>query len=98
MKDKYIDRCHELDRDKALKLGGSIGSIIFFLNFTFFIAVLYGKKLIIDGHNKSGGITVGDVKTQQDAMNKALLYAYANSLDKNFGVTTFIPSYAKKTA
>ena len=38
---KYIDRCHELDRDKALKLGGSIGSIIFFLNFTFFIAVLW---------------------------------------------------------
>ena len=60
---KYIDRCHELDRDKALKLGGSIGSIIFFLNFTFFIAVLYGNKLIIDGHNKRGGITAGDVMT-----------------------------------
>ncbi len=48
--------------------------------------------------NSSVDYTVGDVKTQQDAMNKALLYAYANSLDKNFGVTTFIPSYAKKTA
>ena len=48
--------------------------------------------------NSSVDYTVGDVKTQQDAMNKTLLYAYANSLDKNFGVTTFIPSYAKKTA
>ena len=60
---KYIDKCHELDREKAIKLGGSIGVIIFFLNFTFFVAVMYGKKLIVDGHNKSGGMTAGDVMT-----------------------------------
>jgi putative aldouronate transport system substrate-binding protein len=48
--------------------------------------------------NSSVDYTVGDVKTQQDAMNKKYLYAYANSLNTNFGVTTFIPAYAKQTA
>ena len=60
---QYIDKCHSLDREKAIKLGGSIGVIIFFLNFTFFIAVLYGKKLIVDGMGKNNRITAGDVMT-----------------------------------
>ena len=64
--DEYIDKCHELDRVKALKRGGSIGVIIFLLNFTFFIAILYGKKLIADGlesEDGKGEITAGDVMT-----------------------------------
>ena len=60
---QYIDKCHSLDREKAIKLGGSIGVIIFFLNFTFFIAVLYGKKLIVDGMGKNNRLTAGDVMT-----------------------------------
>ena len=59
----YIDKCHELDRERSLKLGGSIAVIIFFLNFTFFVAVMYGKKLIADRLKKNDpdGMTAGDV-------------------------------------
>jgi len=39
-----------------------------------------------------------DVVSQQDNMNKKYLFAYANSLNKNFKVETFIPEYAKTAA
>ena len=45
---KYIDKVEEYEKMKALRMGMTIGSIIFFLHFSFVVAILYGKKLIID--------------------------------------------------
>ena len=42
---EYIDKVDVYEREKALKMGITIGIIIFFLHFSF----LYGKKLIVDG-------------------------------------------------
>ena len=56
---RFVDKVHVLESEKALKLGGSIGAIIFFLNFTFVAAILYARKLITDG----SGMKSGDVMT-----------------------------------
>jgi hypothetical protein len=48
--------------------------------------------------NSSKAYNKADVVSQQKNMNELYLYAYANSLNNNFGVTTFIPAYAKKAA
>ena len=45
---KYIDKVNEYEKEKALKMGISIGAIIFVLHLSFVLAVLYGKKLIAD--------------------------------------------------
>ena len=46
--------------------------------------------------NSSKAYTKKDVVDQQVNMNRLYLYAYANSLNENFKVNTFIPSYAKQ--
>ena len=56
---RFVDKVHELEKEKALKLGGSIGSILFFLNFTFVVAILYARTLITNG----SGMKSGDVMT-----------------------------------
>ena len=43
---KFIDKVHEYDKEKAYKLGISIGGIIFFIVVTFVIALIYGRELI----------------------------------------------------
>ncbi len=48
--------------------------------------------------NSNKAYKKSDVVSQQVAMNTLYLYAYANSLNKNFGVNTFIPEYAKTSA
>ena len=54
----YVDKVHGYESEKAFKLGISIGGILFFLNFTFVAAVLYGRKLVEDK-----GLEGGDVMT-----------------------------------
>ena len=53
---RYVDKVHEYETEKAFKLGISIGGIVFFLNFTFVAAVLYGRKLVDDGDMKGGDV------------------------------------------
>ncbi len=48
--------------------------------------------------NSSVKYSKADVVAQQTILNKVYLYTTANSLNTNFGVTTFIPDYAKTTA
>ena len=63
---KMIDIVHYFDRQKALGLGISIGGILFFIYLTFFVALLYTRKLI--GHevwndNSNSPFTLGDTVT-----------------------------------
>ena len=59
----YIDKCHTLETEKGLKLAISLGGLIFFLNFTFVVAMLYGKKLVSDELQGKDGLNAGDVLT-----------------------------------
>ena len=49
---KYVDKCHDYDKEKAYKLGISIGGVIFFMNAEFFVAIMYASKLIYDDYDK----------------------------------------------
>src|SRR5574344_4736 len=63
---KFVEKVHEYECEKSIKLGGSIGCVLFFLNFTFVVAILYAKKLIADkewNSNKGREFTSGDVLT-----------------------------------
>ena len=52
----YVDKVHGYESEKAFKLGISIGGILFFLNFTFVAAVLYGRKLVEDKELEGGDV------------------------------------------
>lgn len=57
-----IDIVHEFDREKAWKFGLSLGSLLFFIWITFFVAVVYTRKLIGDevwNDNKGEPFTIG---------------------------------------
>ena len=59
-----IDEVHGYNVDKAYKLGRSVGASIAFSHSSFAIAILYGKKLIIDKEisSRTGDpFTVGDI-------------------------------------
>ena len=59
-----IDEVHIYNVDKAYKLGRSVGIAIAFSHSSFAIAILYGKKLIIDKEKSSrtgDPFTVGDI-------------------------------------
>ena len=43
---KMIDLVHKFDEQKACRLGLSIGGTLFFIYVTFFVAAVYGRKLI----------------------------------------------------
>ena len=63
---KMIDIVHYFDRQKSLRLGLSIGGIIFFIYLTFFVATIYARKLIGDevwNDNSSSPFTLGDTVT-----------------------------------
>ena len=61
----YVDKVLELDKDKAFKLGASIGVIIFFMTFEFFIAIYYTSRLIYNDlkDGKEDPFTGGDAMT-----------------------------------
>ena len=63
---KLIDDVHTYNSEKALKLGGSVGVILFFIFMTFFISIIYARKLIGDhvyNINKNKKFTQGDLMT-----------------------------------
>ncbi len=63
---KLIDDVHMYNSEKALKLGGSVGVILFFIFITFFISIIYARKLIGDhiyNINKNKKFTQGDLMT-----------------------------------
>ena len=63
---KMIDLVHYFDRQKAYRLGLSIGGILFFIYLTFFVAIVYARKLIGDevwNDNSSSPFTLGDTVT-----------------------------------
>jgi ABC-type multidrug transport system fused ATPase/permease subunit len=63
---KLIDDVHMYNSEKALKLGGSVGVILFFIFMTFFISILYARTLIGDhvyNINKNKKFTQGDLMT-----------------------------------
>ena len=63
---KLIDIVHYFDRQKAYRLGISIGGVLFFIYLTFFVALVYARKLIGDevwNDNSSSPFTLGDTVT-----------------------------------
>ena len=63
---ELIDKVHGYDREKAYKLGISIAFVLFFINFTFVVAILYGRILIANHeYNSTKGkeFSSGDVLT-----------------------------------
>ena len=59
----YIDKVHFLEKEKAIKLGMSVGGMVFFINMSFVVALLYGKELIIADKGSSNGMNSGKVLT-----------------------------------
>ena len=73
---ELIDKSHNFGLEKAFKLGISLGCIIFIIFLTFFVAVIYGRKLIADkkhNDNKDKAFTPGDVLTVIFATLNAIL-------------------------
>ena len=63
---KMIDIVHYFDRQKAFRLGLSIGGVLFFIYLTFFVALCYARKLIGDevwNDNSNSPFTLGDTVT-----------------------------------
>ena len=61
---RMIDLMHKFDEQKAFRLGLSIGGTLFFIYVTFFIAAVYGRKLIGDekiNDNTGNPFTIGDM-------------------------------------
>ncbi len=63
---RLIDIVHYFDRQKAYRLGLSIGGILFFIYLTFFVATVYSRKLIGDevwNDNSDSPFRLGDTVT-----------------------------------
>ena len=63
---KLIDDVHMYNSEKALKLGGSVGVILFFIFMTFFVSIVYARVLIgnhVYNINKNKKFTQGDLMT-----------------------------------
>ena len=63
---KMIDLVHKFDEQKACRLGLSIGGTLFFIYVTFFVAAVYGRKLIGDevwNDNSNSPFSIGDMIT-----------------------------------
>jgi ABC-type multidrug transport system fused ATPase/permease subunit len=59
-----IDKVHEYNKEKALKMGISIGGVLFFVFMTFFVAIMYSRILIGDqkkNDNTGDPFTPGDI-------------------------------------
>ena len=59
----YIDKCLNVDIKRAFKFGMGFGVLMMFLNFTFVIALLYGRTLVANGLNDPNGLKAGKVLT-----------------------------------
>ena len=63
---RLINIVHYFDRKKAFILGATVGAGLFFIYLTFFVAIMYSRKLIGDEmHNDNTGdpFTLGDIVT-----------------------------------
>ena len=63
---RLIDVVHYFDRQKAYRLGICIGGVLFFIYLTFFVALVYSRKLLGDevkNTNSGKPFTLGDVVT-----------------------------------
>ena len=63
---RMIDLVHYFDRQKAYRLGLSIGGVLFFIYLTFFVALVYTRKLIGDevwNDNSNSPFTLGETVT-----------------------------------
>ena len=63
---KMIDIVHKFDEQKAFRLGLSIGGTLFFIYLTFFVAAVYGRKLVGDevwNDNSGKPFSLGDMVT-----------------------------------
>ena len=63
---KMIDIVHKFDEQKAFRLGLTIGGTLFFIYVTFFLASIYGRKLVGDevwNDNSNSPFTIGDIIT-----------------------------------
>ena len=61
---ELIDKVHDYNKEKALKMGISIGGVLFFVFMTFFVAIMYSRILIGDqkeNDNTGKPFTPGDV-------------------------------------
>ena len=58
-----VELCYQLDLGTVFRLGLCIGILIFFMNFAFVIAIMYGRTLIWKDYNDNKGkdYTAGDV-------------------------------------
>ena len=58
-----VELCYQLDLGTVFRLGICIGFLIFFLNLSFVVAILYGRTLIGHSYNQNKGkdYTAGDV-------------------------------------
>ena len=63
---KMIDLVHKFGEQKAFRLGLSIGGILLFIYLTFFVAAMYGRKLVGDevwNDNSNSPFSLGDIVT-----------------------------------
>ena len=58
-----VELCYQLDLGTVFRLGLCIGFLIFFLNLSFVVAIIYGRTLIGHSYNQNKGkdYTAGDV-------------------------------------
>ena len=59
-----IEKVHDFNKEKAYKLGISIGGVLFFVFMTFFVAIMYSRVLIGDqkkNDNTGEAFTPGDI-------------------------------------
>ena len=73
---ELIEQVHNFDKQKAYRLGVSIGSLIFCINLTFVIAIIYSRKLIADkewNSNKHAPFQAGDCLTSIFATLMAIM-------------------------
>ena len=63
---KMIDLVYKFDEQKAFRLGLTIGGTLFFIYLTFFVAAIYGRKLVgeeVWNDNSNSPFTIGDMIT-----------------------------------
>ena len=73
---KMIGIVHYFDRKKAFVLGATIGAALFFIYLTFFVSVMYSRKLIgedVWNDNTSAPFSLGDIVTVTFATLVAVL-------------------------
>lgn len=70
---KYIDQVNYYDKVAGLKLAGCVGVMIFLINTTFVISLVYGRVLISDSNTSKGEFKSGNVMTVMFATLLAIM-------------------------